>query len=606
MKFNPISSLAFAVVLALLLSACVGNSVDYQALPCRLTDGADWVMVRPDGTVVSEKGFAHRPSLARCDRFWSQNEQGYWELYKLSDQAERVVNKEFRYVTSFYDGRAIVAERDKPVTIIDTDGNTLVLLDSIGSLEPRQFRDFNDGLAVFEADTLQGVVSYKGELVVPAKYYYIDTPNSGRIVAFDSAAMNLMYSATPDSVPPFAATVFDYNGEVIFTVKSSTFNLIGTSFSGGYLPVGRTDGETESWGLIDAQGEVVLSPSPSVNSIEEVRGTHFVFVDPEGNSGVKSLDGSTVIKPKYSGIRFLGDNLLAVGEARDGNIEWNVVTLAGEKVIPMTLSEVSPLMQDKYLFVKVDNGRWTLFDAEMGEPVADAPRFADVFCDPSEPSSTVSSDYIDIPALIKGARMTANSLDGVTFQSSVQHALEVQARYFSYSNKPQPANYSYTNEVNIFPTVEGEMLSETVTFPSNLSHQTYRQEKVIDFVWGYTYYYHINKIPTGYTFTSDKPSKFTVSFNNYGKLRGKLRQLYNELVSHFAAFGSVNTHNGGATVIDLSNGRTAVVYLEPNSVSVKWGNLSVDDRTIFTFDSNKEELTSMFAEDDSEDEFEGD
>lgn len=590
-----------AILIAALITGCSKTDGKVEAIPCKLKSENSWSLTTPDGAVSALNEYKHRPSALIEGRFWTQNDDGYWELYADDGKQIPVLDKEYRYVSNFYGGRAMVAERDKPVTVIDRDGNELVDFSKVGDQIPTQFNDVKDGLAVFTVDTVQGVVALTGETVIPAKYYNINTPACNRIIAFEENTMPFYAMAPADSLPECMATVFDYSGEPLFKISSRKYSRIGQLFISGYLPIGTHEGDEDHWGLVNDKGEVVLAPSESNRAIVDISSTHFIFQDAEGKFGVKALDGSLVLKAKYTAAYFISDTRIAVTTADpdvDEEYRWSVIDLEGNNISSTKLYDVSPEFDGK-LFVKIKPDRWTVMDMN-GEIAADAPQYEDVYYELSQPSFLITSDFIDIAKLIEGVGMNAFGVDSITFQSSARQALERQARYYSFNNQPHPSNYSYTNEVNIFPTVEGEMISETVIFPSNLSHQTYRQEKVIDYVWGNYYWYHMNNVPTGYVFTSDRPSKFSVSFNNYGKLRGKLRTLYNDLVKHFSRFGTVTDHNSAATMIDLGNGRNARVALEPNSVSVLWGKLSGSDLSIYYFDGNREELSSMFVDDEEE------
>ena len=596
-SMNQLKLVFGALAMILIMAGCSKTDGKVEAIPCKLKSEKEWSLTAPDGKLIAAAEYSHRPSAMIEDRYWAQNEDGYWQLYSPSGGLMPVVDREFRYVSNFYGGKAMVAERDKPVSIIDRDGNETISLEKLGSYTPSQFSEINDGLAVFAVDTVQGVVNFEGEVVVPAKYYSVNQPSSGRIIAQENASPAFYSSEPADSFPESQMTVFAYAGQALFKISSRKYSRVGYKFMNGYLPVGTHVEDKDNWGLMNAEGELVLAPSPSNRAILEVSATHFIFMDDDGKYGVKAIDGTTVLKAKYTSARFLSDTRIAVSTSdfeEDDAMQWVVMDLEGQKVCGSKFYDISPVM-DGRMFVQVKTDRWTVMSAD-GEIAADAPQYDEVYYEISQPSYTITSDFIDIPKLIEGVGMSAFGVDSLTFQSSARQALERQARYYSFSNQPHPSNYSYTNEVNIFPTVEGEMISETVIFPSNLSHQTFREEKVIDYVWGNYYWYHMNKVPTGYVFTSDRPSKFSVSFNNYGKLRGKLRTLYNDLVKHFSSFGTVEDHNRAATVIDLGNGRKARIALEPNSVSVLWGKLSGSDTSIYSFDGNREELSSMFAD----------
>ncbi len=603
MKFRQ-SILVFVAVMALAVAAvsCSGSGDSYTGFPCLLKGEKQWSIITSDGEIAVSEEFSHRPTLVCGDRFWAQNSKGYWELYRADDGMARLVtDREFRYVSYFHDGRAMVAERDKPVSIIDRDGNDILSLDRIDGKSPDSFTDITDGLAVFTADTLSGVVNFKGEVVIPPKYFSILPPASGRIIACDRNHVTFMIDMESDSasVPESVMDVYDYAGQKLFSIRSSRYQRTGLKFMDGYLPVATVKDGVESWGLMNADGEIALEPSKKIAGIESVCGQYFIYRDSEGLFGVKKVaDGETVIKAVYTLAEFIDENRLAVTKTDLATAyeepSLTVVNLEGERLSDRKFFFISPAFNG-HLFCQTKEDRWIIADCDGNELEDVHSVITDVFFDTEAvPSYAVMSDAINLDKLLDGIDMSANGVDGMTFQSSVHQVLERQARYYSWSNKPVASNYAYTNEVNIFPTVEGEMVNIAAVFPSNLSQQTYRKEKVVDYVWGNYYYYHTNNVPTGYVFTKDSPSRFVVTFNNYGKLRGKLRSLYSMLVTRFSKYGSVVDSNSGATLIDMADGRKALVVLESNDVKVSWGRLPASECSISGFDGNKENAAGDF------------
>lgn len=600
-----ITALLVAAIVAITSIGC-SQTGEFQAFPCKIKGNDKWSLTEPSGKIIADDAFDHRPTAITCNRFWAQNEQGYWELYAANDPSRPVIDKEYRYVSYFHHGRAIVAERGKPVTVINVDGEEKVSLDTVDNKRPNMFIVNADGLATVCSDTVQGLINFAGDVVIPTKYHYIGEPSDNRVIAFDHNYA--AFSSVADSLyGKSTAKVFDYEGNLVFTISSTDYDAIDQHFTGGYLPVAKVDAKDKEklkWGLMGPDGAMVVAPSATMRSISEVRGKNFIYSDDNENMGVRSLEGEILIKPRYGYITFIDDtHVAAVDMAEDEYVDnekasWQLLNIDGTPVASRKFLSIDRAGAGR-VFVKTKPERWSIMTTD-GEMLADLPVYSEIAASTRQPNYYVQSDYIDINALIAGCDITANSMDGITFQSSVREALERQARYFSSTNKPVASNYSFTNEVNIFPTIEGEMVAATVTFPSNLSHQTYRNERVIDFVWGNYYWYHDNKIPTGYVFTTDRPSKFNVTFNNYGKLRGKLRPLYNNLVKHFSAYGTVIDNNSGATLIDIGNGRKAVVALEGSSVKVTWGRLSADDESIAAYNGNKEDLGNLFAEDEEE------
>ncbi len=612
MKHISAFNLILGVAAVLLLAACGGTpEADIEYVPFQEAKDGSWGMMAPDGKVLFDGQFKQQPMPATCGRFWVPNDQGYYELYKADKKPRRVNETEYRHVSQFYDGRAFVAERDCPVTVIDTSGKTLVTLDTIDGREPDCLGDFYEGTASVRIDTLQGVVNDRGKLIVPVEYTIVGPMSSGKVVAckgypfffYGHEEMGFGLDELVDisdsvaAKPVGTADIYDSKGNILFTVSNKDYAVVGQKFLGDYLPVAReVDGEMH-WGLLDAKGETALAPQPKVRQIAAMRDGLFIFVNEVGHYGLMSLQGETLVRPQYKGLAFACDNMLIATEEAPDTDRGMACKLIGTDGANVTkaYTNIYPFLPSamKYAFVKVGPGNYGIIDRK-GERVTGVPDIYSVvlpwdtdFDGPSEqwdmPSGWMQSDYIDVQAFVDKLDITADGLDGLTFSSSPQQALEVQASTFSFNNKPSASDYTATSTVFIYRTVGGESVSENVKFPQTLSTRTYSSRQVIDYVDYYYgwYWYHIEKVPKGYVFRSMTPSTFEISMSNYGKFRGKLRLLYRALSAKFKGWGDVEAENNNAVLVKLSNGKQAIVYLDSNNVTARWGSLgkkvSVDE-----------------------------
>lgn len=147
--------------------------------------------------------------------------------------------------------------------------------------------------------------------------------------------------------------------------------------------------------------------------------------------------------------------------------------------------------------------------------------------------------------------------------------------------------------LNMYQTKDGHSYSCEVQYPSALSTQTFTQKQVIDFVYGNRYWYHMQSVPSGYTFNNITPTWFKISFSSYNYY-GHLRTLYKELAKYVKSWGTVDDSNPGATLMTLKNGHNLVVALTENEVFLKWGKLNQDDKWIGQYSSNSEKLQSTY------------
>lgn len=587
--------LMFAITV-FVLAACTDSGDNIQYFPFQSEKDGKWGMMSPDGKVLFEEEFKFQPTVATCGRFWAMNEKGYYELY-TTDKTPRKIGDEYRYVSLFHNGKAIVTQRDHPASVIDKEGKVLVDLNKIDGKTPDRIFNISDGLAVFMTDTVCGVIDYEGKVVVKPKYSYINPAHDGKMVAYDSG-FTLYDGVAADSMPEAKAYVLDTKGEVTLTLSNKKYHQTGMRFYGDYLPVGKSvDGEM-SWGIINSKGEEVVKISPKYRFINEINEKGFIYTDEEGKYGMKGFDGTTLVRAKYDFLQFADKDLLIGGmlneKAGDNDTEAyyksEVVDLTGAAV-SKKYNSISPYIPTKCVsaIVCIGDDNYGLIDRK-GERLKDTPDMAYATSDTYV--ADISSDYVDIPVFLDNIGFSANGVDSLTFASSVTKVLDRQARYFSYTNKPKASDYTTTSSVSIYRTIDGVGFYEEAGFPQSLAVQTFRQEKVIDYVDYYynMYWYHMRNVPTGFKFRSITPSTFTMSFDNFGPLRGKLRTFYTHLAGRFKKMGTVSDENDSAVVVNLPGGRKAVVWLESNAVKAVWGNLSAADQYIGKYIGNKEAL----------------
>lgn len=596
-RFYSNLSLLTLALFGIVITSCKSDGeLKIESVPYQSKENGEWGMVSTEGNEIAEDEYKSVPTVASEGRYWVKNSKGYWELYD-TDEGKTVVDDEFRYVSLFRNGRAIVAKRDENVTVIDRKGEQVADLSKVGQYTPDQFSGFNGDLAVFSVNEKVGVCTYKGEVVVKPVYSVINEPYCGKIVATDSVAFNSMMAMDSVAKPSGNVVVFNYKGEEILKLPRKKYAMTGDRFYGDYIAVAKERGEGEdgmmNWGIVNIKGEEVLKPSKKYSMIGEISGNMFSYYDGE-NWGVSTIEGEKVLPAKFVSITFSGDYIIA-GSSESGSeevydvedLETRLYDKKGEAVISKKYMQMYVL--GKHIFAQVESDRWDILDMK-GERVDGAPKICNINVW-NTGDYFISTDKIDISKFVKDLDFTADTMDGLTFSSSVQQALKRQAEYYTLSNTPKAADYNYTDEVSIYRRIDGCGVTETVKYPTKLSHQNYREQQVIDFWVGYTYYYHINKIPTGFTFTTAKPQSFSMTFDNYGILRGKLKTLYKELCERFSKMGTETEHSQSATVYSLAGGRYAIVYLEPHSVTAKWGSLPLSERNVYQYAGNKEDLS---------------
>lgn len=618
-KLSFIKTTALAFLTTALLVGCSGTGRDdVKAIPFKSNEDGKWGMMTTEGKVLFENEFRNAPTYVADERFFVQNQDGFWELFSAEETPRRIGN-EYRFATAFSNGVAMATPRDGYISIINKDGKVVTELNEFEGKKVSWASGFTGETAVVACDTLRGVVNIKGNPIVKPEYSTIQLLPNGLIVAsdykFDST--HLPY----DSVTPAGSLlILNNKGKELFSLDSKKYwNVIPTGVTDKYITVKegkrimKTEGEGKSaytypvmewtYSIIDYKGKEIVKSNDKLNMILAMRGEQFIFTNEDNLCGVSTIDGKEIVKPDYDGINFIGEDYIALYKNGDSSNDYKsvvkVVNNEGTQIGNGTFTGVAGndnyrMLAGNNLFVKVEDDEWTVFDKE-GKKLSDLPKINDMLPF-SSGDSEVRTDVVNYDNLFKKLKISPTEFDGYTFNTTPQQAILIQQSKWSLNStqqRPKASDYSWMSTIWTYGDIDGLSYSGKVVFPQTLSKQTYRDNKVIDYRYGYTYWYHIERIPTGYVFNNITPSQFVLSFSSY-TFYGKLRTLYKKLVEYTKKWGTVVDSNPGATLMDIGNGHKLLITLVEKEVVMKWGKLDESDKWIGSYSNNSEKLEPSY------------
>lgn len=312
----------FAVVLALLMSACAGGGVaehalepDYSAIgpivasyfPAKQTDTVDnWGMVRYDGSMLFSNRFPSRPS-AVVNGFFSVKNGAFYSVYRADSVPQAVDgSNNLLQVGAMAYGLMPIVRKGNRIELVDGDGVTRMQLTNIGDKEiVRAAPYFVDGLLnVMTQDGKWGAINVRGEMVLEA--VYDAEPKFDEKVA--AVSRTEVSQADSSGVATGAARTDFYlvnsNGKVIFRFPSGV-RPIGR-VSGGRIAVSYPSGRK---GFIALDGTHSELP-PRVASIEDYNADYLVWRDATGNCGLRDFKGRELIAPNLKSVTLLDSNLV--------------------------------------------------------------------------------------------------------------------------------------------------------------------------------------------------------------------------------------------------------------------------------------------------------
>lgn len=548
-------------------------------------------MISPKGEKLFTEEFKEKPTIVRDNRFMVRNKDGLWEIY-TADEKPQKVGTEYTYASMFQDGIAIVSEKGKPVSLIDTDAKVVKLLDKIDGKEVNSVNAFSEGYAVFKSDKLYGVIDHDGKKVIDAKYLLIKDCSDGKFIALDR---KYEQEAKKDSSTNVKFDVLDTSGKVLFSLSMAKYKDFGDQFKNGLLDVYTEAKEEKCGGIINDRGEVVVKPTAKIKKVGEIRNKFFTYNNGDG-WGLMNLDGESVVRAKYDGLYFASDDkLVAITKKEGGSISYKYIDFKDNPIGEDTYDDAYPffMLDDEHAIVKVSASLYSIIDTKC-QQVQKLPDMVNVGF--MEGNLVVESDFVDTKKLLDSMNITEEGVDNLTFKSSTLQVVKVYAtsdacwRHDKEHSSLDPYWYTYCDDLTYWKEFSGVYPDINVNFTGDIAKRNYRTKRVIDYTYGDWYWYHNEKIPLGISFTDAKVKSFKIMFDNKGKLRYKLRDVFKELAQRFKNMGKVEKENNGAVVVTLKNGMRALVAMEKDNVFAVWGNVSqAKDINIDEYKDVKEE-----------------
>lgn len=587
-KLLNLALAAIAIMLMLSCSNTENGNVEY--IPFQETDDGQWGMVSMDGRVLFKDEFKNKPTVVRDGRFFVRSKEGVWEMFDASEKPKKI-GGDYAHTSGFRNGRALVAIKGQPVSIIDTDGKIIKKLDKIENHEVDGVRAYKGGYAVFmTVDSLWGAIDNDGDCVVKPEYYSLNNCGDGKFIGINAKYKKFVQKEQKNKVK---ISVINTAGKVLFEFSADKYENAQTRFSDGKLAVSVKKDGKEAWGIIDDKGEFVVEPSSKLKSIGTINGDVFTYCNGDG-WGLMNIKGETLIRAKYESLYYDEDKTLIAVVKKGDTYEYKYIDENDNQIGDDTYvgATLYSMFDGKHAWVKSSDKIYSLIDKDC-KRVEGLPDIVNIGT--CEGESYIESDYVDWDKFVAAFNIKDNGVMGFDTKSSpkdvVKKAVELGV---APGDEEHPAGtpywYEYTSDIMLLKEFNGVPGYVKIHFSGNLSRQTYRTQRVIDYSYGGNYWYHDDKIPVGYVWNTVKPTMFVLYISNMGKMQGKLRNLFNTFANKFKGMGMIAKQNNGAIVFSLKSGMGAILTMQKDNVSILWGELEpVKDIDISEFEDACEE-----------------
>lgn len=554
------SLLLIVVAVSSVFTACDNSGSKVINIAFQSEENGRWGMMTTNGKVIFEDEFEREPSASVNGYFTVQNGDGLWEIYSAEAKPKQV-GGEYLYVGPFIGGVAPVVEKNKPVTLIDTDGKVVVTLDKLsGKTVKAVSATFPHGRAIFMIDNeeimdgkvaLFGLINTKGDVLIEPEYRSLVI---GADMVIGATEKECQKMEEEDRDLPGEMIVFDLNGKEQSRINTKKNDITDIeACAEGLLKVRVGSGRTSKKGLMDKKGEWVVKPSTKVKDIGDVSGKKFVYYDGE-RCGLMNYDGDVLIRAKYNYLKFVTDKVLVATEYNNGDREDRLIDLEGNDIGNDTW-EMLISLGDGNIMARESSDSWTIIDAK-GKTVSDKNPDIYYFNLNYGDGQWIYSDYFDIEDMLSRLSLSKNGACGLTLSSSVEATVKVLEQEYEAEEATYDPEYNRYEKVLAYAKDLGETTAfVAVVFDGTIAEGVKGMKRETDW-YGRA---HMYETIVDYKWTNAKVRLVGVNIPSNGKMIGKESDVYKFAASQVTRFGEVSKQGEKFTIVSIGSDRCILV-----------------------------------------------
>lgn len=227
MNKRNFSFLVVAMLTMMFFSCSKTENGNVEYIPFQETADGQWGMISLDGKVLFKEEFKNKPTIVRDGRFFVRTKDGVWEMYDATEKPKKI-GGDYAHTSGFRNGKALVALKNQPVSIIDTDGRVVKNLDKIDGKLVDGVRAFEGDYAVFmTADSLWGVINQNGDCVIKPEYYSLNDYGDGKFIGVNAKYKKEVKKEQKDKVK---ISVINPSGQVLFDFSAGKYENMQYQF----------------------------------------------------------------------------------------------------------------------------------------------------------------------------------------------------------------------------------------------------------------------------------------------------------------------------------------------------------------------------------------
>lgn len=406
---SSLLSLITAALAALLMQSCSGVAEgDVDLLPVKGPGSQLWILIDPDGSTASDS-MAVAPTMAVNGFFSFSDSTGISVVSANPNSGRRLFINGLTAAGVMSENRIPVVRPNHRIDLLDSNGDSITTLMPVDGHEIDAAAPFfsSGRMIVHVADGSSngqfGAVDTDGKIVVEPIYDRLYAFHGNYALA-ECDSVKVMSGSKKQKAKKTKNTlryIIDRDGREILTLPDNMKPLSEGVFR-EVMPVKYND----SLGFVNIKGRFIAAPK-NVKKIIQATDRCFVYTNKKGRMGVYTIQGDTILPPRFSDIQIVDDNHFIVSNSEMDHpslIDRSAEVLAefeGAKSV-LSLSKLFPF-RSEFRFVGVmGKNSYALYD-KNGKLIPES-KFAEystrIIINPKHTRSgdMVASDYFDITA----------------------------------------------------------------------------------------------------------------------------------------------------------------------------------------------------------------
>lgn len=349
--------------LLLAFSSCGKKEIEATHFPFKDSKNDNWGLVDGKGKVIVQDEFEHEPTPVINGMFFVRTKNWEYEMYSINDP-KKPIGDTYYEIAPFTEDVTPSSKKGEGIKYIDKKGNVKFDI-------PKKYvaaTPFKNGYSILYEEKGSSAVSTKGDIVSFSKYAILEILAKDKFLVVDKGDVEEQFYGSITK-----AYIVDHKGDVKATLK----DFLIEDMDGRYLEEFFSPDlkyyiycERNDYGLCSGvrsiDGETVIKAKEGTIHIFDDNGNVLCMNDDE--CGVKDIKGNVLIKNHYIDLKGIGNGLYIAMKKKKDSYRYGLINEKDEEIIPFDYEYMAKVTSNTVVVRKdFEKSRYILLDTKGRE-----------------------------------------------------------------------------------------------------------------------------------------------------------------------------------------------------------------------------------------------